>query len=159
MNEARTLPLWKSAFEKLVTADTFGYGFLIKHEWMEGELQLSRNTAQYEFEVLEMRNAFKERGFILTSRGTNGEGYRVATKAEMAQIVAGQERQKLHHTFRNHTALAQVDVTDMGDLERKRHEHWTGKTGLLFAIAQKLMRMRKLPDSPEMAVKTLKQIH
>lgn len=153
----KTLPLWQNAIDIAVHHDLLKYGHLIPTKWMEENFCAKAGTLPFIGESIQFRKAAKELGYILSERGTNGTGMRVLTREEMADHVRNEEFRAAHRSALNATCLGAVPRTDLDELDSAKLDHWEKKAGILAAVQFSLLRSKTLP-SPEMAIKSLKQI-
>lgn len=160
MNEepqAEKLPLWQAYADELMTRVDFGYGSTLPFAELEKALRCSRETAEMNFALIGLNDFLRTKGFLLTRKGMRGEGLRVADKAEMAEIVRSQEWQKVKHSAKNAVTLGVVDTSDLSPEHAQRHQHWAKKAAIVAAAGHAALSMRKLPDSPEVTTKSLRQ--
>lgn len=152
----KRLPLWRDAVEDLEQAGMLSHGSVIPRKWFESAFAAESDSMPFTREMIPFRKALRERGFILTQRGMNGD-YRICAREEMAEIVRAEEFRKAHRSALNAACLGAVDTSEMDEIEVKKLKHWEERAGLNAAIQLHILRRKTLP-TPEMAIKSLKQI-
>jgi hypothetical protein len=93
-------PLWRVALVNLRNRSDFGYGMQVEVSWLEKEMCCRRETSEFAFNMLEMREAIEqEDGFyfglqtiIEPETGVRKEFYFIPSAAEHENVCANFER-------------------------------------------------------------------
>ena len=152
------LPLWKNILDDLIADPDFTYGSVIKWERLETAFKSSRTRMAFRQEQIKLTQALEERGFFLTERGMHDEGLRVLLREEMANHAHQKALGRAKKTKRVAIGLGNVDTTGMKDTDVKRLDGEQRRMGYSAALQVHALTRRSLPASPEMAVKSLRQI-
>jgi hypothetical protein len=93
-------PLWRVALAKLRRREDFGYGMQVEVAWLEKEMSCRRDSSEFAFSMLEMREAIEhEDGFyfglqtiIESETGLRKEFYNIPSAAEHENVCQNFER-------------------------------------------------------------------
>jgi hypothetical protein len=98
-NETRTdWPLWKAALAKLRGLPEFGYGLTLDVLWFERELNCQRDTTEFTFALLNIRQQVEsENGYYLQSQTVRDD--ETGTKREIVQIPCAADHENIAHGF------------------------------------------------------------
>lgn len=156
--ETTEWPPHKYALAQLEKQGRIRYNEVIR--WAELEKLIDsgpREEWAFRGQYLCLADALKQQGFLLTQRGMNDEGVRILSREEMADVIREREHNKANDSLRNSLTLSKVPRDGLEPHQVKKLDHWETKSALVGATAKVLLRKRNLP-SPEMAIKSIKQI-
>jgi hypothetical protein len=158
MSETIRYPLHVSACESLKESGKIEYGQEIPWEDFEEAAhskRLSKEDHGWEFRsvFLAFCEHLMEQGFKVSQDGMNGAGFRILTREEMADHVLKQIRSQANKNLRSSIMLSNVPQVGMDAKEISRLEHASVKAAFIGATQKRMLSMRKLPATPEMARK------
>jgi hypothetical protein len=139
-SDTRRLPLWKDLLDRMIEA-----GLEENKSWpiqffVEG-ISAPENSVQLSMGIHEIRRALRRKGWVLTSRGSNGSQFYLTPRGENAGEMIRLQNLALN-SLREGVILGTCTPLDaLSDSERQRHE------AVLEKLAKRAVLMgRRIPQ-------------
>lgn len=160
-NTVKQHPPEREAFDRIMEVIEYGKVFKWEQvcEWMGIEVEKAKEDRGWEFNTpwLNLARMLRSQGYFITERGMDNEGFRVLLREECADRVKSEQYRFANSSIEQGFALSKIPREGLDEIEAKKMDHWEQKCILVGTVTKSLLRKRELP-SPEMAIKSLKQI-
>ena len=161
--EPKRYPLHEAAIQALEKEGSLAYGKEV--QWNEFEKACGVKRKDHLDHGWEFRNiylkfceALMDRGFKVSVRGMNDTGFRILAREEMAGCVMDEAKRQANKQLLNSVMLSKVPTSGMTAQHVAKIEHASVKSAYLGGITKRVLMMRRLPASPEMARKKASKI-
>lgn len=119
------LPLWKSCLDKM-RSDGMTYCSHWKAEFFEEHLRCNRDTDQFVFEMLELKQEIEEEDGFYFRQIKNGQAFEIPPAAEHEIVAKTFERKLRRYAVRSisiRSATLSNPQAQLTECERKRMDH------------------------------------
>ncbi len=158
-DKLQRLPVWKNFLEALRSDGKPLYGTnILWSEMLEAFGVEDLDSWKFRKEYLPFREELKALGYFTTETGMEDKGIRILKREEVAAHVKADEYRKAHHSIKNALGLGAIDTDGLPHEVVSGIDYMQRKSGLIGAESLRVLRRRKLPASPEMEIKSVKQI-
>ena len=158
---AKAYPPEVEAYRQLKTQIDYGAEFMWKDvlQWMGLPPTAAEAPRGWDFNDpwMKLSKMLESDGYLVTERGMNAKGFRVMQRLEMADYIKSNQYRAANKSLEASLCLSRVPREGLEKHEVKKLDHWEEKTALIGATGKVLLRKKNLP-SPEMVVKSIKQV-
>ena len=157
MNELIKLPIWKHCLE-IMRGAGMTYGNRWRVEFFEEHLRCKRDSAQFAFEMLALKQAIEEEDGYYLQQIENGAAWSIPAAAEHEDVARGFEQKMRRYAVRSigiRAATLENPAAELTDGERRKMEANLEKASvrLLLISRQKQVQKVVLGKSPKLLKK------
>ncbi len=144
--KTKRLPLWRNVLDEL--DGTAEYGQVIKADWFEERLNCKRDTLEYAFAIMQIRQGLEYLGMYLDGRGRGGDEFVILQPAENAAVMHRLQRSAARRMCRAVTLGMRTKTELLSDSELREHEKELSKAAYRLALLRGTPKREKIAPSP-----------
>ena len=152
------MPVWRETADRLFREGKLEYGAAFPWSSLEKDWNVKRNGRGWLRDWLAFRDYLNTLGFYVSQAGQNEKGFRLLTREEMAEWTHRVELRKVRNSAKNALTLGIVDRTGLSQQDVASLDLWQRKCGIIAHAGMAVIRKRTLPPTPDMPIKSVKQI-